>query len=152
MIKLDLFRLLPDIKEELYEEVDLDCRYTPYRIFVMETRLYPTIYKMFLFNISVCPKSVYNSKTNRMDVYLNISKNVKDGEEEVVLSQDEREIIQKRIDKITSEDIKKHLISIWEKAEETGDEKLKLRIVELMRKIFSMFNNENDIKTENKSK
>ncbi len=114
MIKLDLFRLLPDIKEELYEEVDLDCRYTPYRIFVMETRLYPTIYKMFLFNISVCPKSVYNSKTNRMDVYLNISKNVKDGEEEVVLSQDEREIIQKRIDKITSEDIDYALIDIYE--------------------------------------
>ena len=115
MIKLDLFRLLPDdYTIRTVEEPDVDCRYTPYRIFVMETRLYPLIYKMFPFNIYICPKSVYNSKKNRMDVYLNITKILKDSEENVDLTETQKEIIQNQIDKITSQDIDYALIDIHE--------------------------------------
>ncbi len=51
------------------------------------------------------------------------------------------------LENITAEDIKKHLISMLEKA----NKKEKQQILELMRKIFSMFTYENDIRTENKS-
>ncbi len=47
MIKLELFRLLTeDYTIKNVEEADVDCRYTPYRIFVLETRLYPLIYNL----------------------------------------------------------------------------------------------------------
>lgn len=113
MIKLDLFRLLTDdYTITNVEEADVDCRYTPYRIFVMETRLYPLIYKMFNFNIYICPKSVFNSKKNRMDVYLHITDILKN--ETVTLTTEQTEIIQNKIDEIVSKDIDYALIDINE--------------------------------------
>ena len=112
MIKLDLYRLLPQFDPiDPYEEADVDCRYTPYKIFVLETRLYPLIYKMFPeLNLFITPKSVYNSEKNRMDVYLWITY-----EEEVIkLSQEEKKKIQNKIDEITSINIDYSLIDAEE--------------------------------------
>lgn len=115
MIKLELFRLLTeDYTIKNVEEADVDCRYTPYRIFVLETRLYPLIYKMFDYNIYISPKSVYNPKKNRMDVYLHIVKILKDTEETVELTPEQTQIIQDQIDQITSKDIDYALIDIKE--------------------------------------
>jgi len=121
MIKLDLYRLLPEKHDMGFvEEPDVDCRYTPYRIFVLETRIFPLIYSLFEENIDIYPKSVYNPDKNRMDVYLKIAKidkSVDDMENEdqaVILSEENREKIQKQLDKITSENIDYALIDVKE--------------------------------------
>jgi len=116
MIKLELFRLLTDdYTFRNVEEADVDCRYTPYRIFVLETRLYPLIYHMFnKININIYPKSVYNPDKNRMDVYLHIVEIFQDREKTVELTSDQRKIIQDKINEITSKNIDYALIDIQE--------------------------------------
>lgn len=115
MIKLELFRLLTDdYTFRNVEEADVDCRYTPYRIFVLETRLYPLIYNMFSMNINIYPKSVYNPEKNRMDVYLHIVEIFQDREKTLELTPDQRKIIQDKIDEITSKNIDYALIDIQE--------------------------------------
>ena len=48
MFKLDLYRFLPEQHDMGFvEEADVDCRYSPYRIFVLETRIFPLIYSIF---------------------------------------------------------------------------------------------------------
>ncbi len=76
MFKLDIYRLLPEEHVlGIDEEPDvLDCIDNPYRIFILETRLYPMIYDMFN-NINIYPKTVYNKQRNRLDVYIRIVKN-----------------------------------------------------------------------------
>lgn len=74
MIPLELYRLFPEIKYiGVVDEQNADCAFTPYTIFVLETRLYPLIYKMFP-NIEIILKSVFNKEKNRMDMYLEICK------------------------------------------------------------------------------
>jgi len=117
MIKLDLYRLLPETHYlGTDEEADTDCNYTPYRIFVLESRLYPFIYNMFPdLNLYIYPKSIYNPKTYRMDVYLTITKITTPESEEVIeLNKKEKEKIQDKINKITSENIDYALIDIHE--------------------------------------
>jgi hypothetical protein len=120
MIKLDdLFRLTVDVPPQTtIEEPDSDCRYTPYKIFILETRLYPMIYDMFRENISIYPKSIYNSEKNRMDVYLKIVKleKVEDEEEDepIDLTKEEKELIEKKIIQINTENIDFALINIYE--------------------------------------
>jgi len=119
MIKIDdLFRLTINVPSQaITEEPDSDCRYTPYRIFILETRLYPLIYKMFpKENISIYPKSIYNSKKNRMDVYLKIVKleNEQTKEEEdkpIEITKEELDIIEKEIIRINTENIDYALIN-----------------------------------------
>lgn len=109
MIKLEFFRLLPE--NSIGEEADVDCRYTPYRVFVMETRLYPMIYDMFP-DVVINPKSVYDPKKKRMDVYLSIRNSKTD--EEINLSHEQKEKIQKELDKINSQNIDYALINLKE--------------------------------------
>ena len=117
MIKLDLYRLLPETHAlGTDEEADSDCNYTPYRIFVLESRLYPFIYKMFPnINLYIYPKSIYNPKTYRMDVYLTLTKILtEDSEELIELTEEQKDKIQDKINKITSENIDYALIDINE--------------------------------------
>ena len=117
MIKLDLYRLLPETHAlGTDEEADSDCNYTPYRIFVLESRLYPFIYKMFPNkNLYIYPKSIYNPKTYRMDVYLRITEITSpDSEKTIDLTKEQEEKIQDKINKITSENIDYALIDIHE--------------------------------------
>lgn len=118
MFKLDLYRFLPEQHDMGFvEEADVDCRYSPYRIFVLETRLFPLIYSIFEKkgeSVDIYPKSIYNPKTNRMDVYLKIAKiddNSMEKEDDVANVTDfEREQIQNQINTITSENIDYALI------------------------------------------
>lgn len=122
MFKLDLYRLLPEQRDMGFvEEADVDCRYTPYRIFVLKTRIFPMIYSIFDKKgdkIDIYPKSIYNAKTNRMDVYLKIAKiddnSVEKEDESITVTEIEREKIQKEIDTITSENIDYALIDVNE--------------------------------------
>lgn len=119
MIKLDLYRLLPEQHAISYPEPDVDCRYTPYHIFVLETRLYPFIYNLLSYevkykNLYIYPKSVYNKNTYRMDVYLRIVKLDNLSEEEVKLSREEKEKVENKLYQITSKDINYVLIDVNE--------------------------------------
>lgn len=121
MIKLDdLFRLTSEIPPQTtIEEPDSDCRYTPYKIFVLETRLYPMIYNMFKGeNISIYPKSIYNSDKTRLDVYLKITKLEKIEDEEddipISLSEEQKERIEKKIVQIDTTNMDYALIDINE--------------------------------------
>ena len=114
MIKLDIYRLLKE-SNVISLDKQIDCRDTPYHIFILETRLYPMIYKMFPnLNIYIYPKSIYNAETYRMDIYLRIVKITKETEENVVLTSEQRNLIQDKINKITSENIDYALIDINE--------------------------------------
>ena len=119
MIKLDLFRLTADIPPQTtIEEPDVDCRYTPYKIFILEKRLYPKIFEIFKGeNISIYQKSVFNEEKNRMDVDLKIAKIEKLTEKEdeaIFLIKENREIIEKEIIKINTENIDFALINIYQ--------------------------------------
>ena len=119
MIKLDLYRFLPEQHDMGFvEEPDIDCRYTAYKIFVLETRLFPLIYDMFPdTKIDIYPHGLYNKETNRMDVYLKIAKMETDEENEddpVTLTVEQRSIIETTLNKITSENIDYVLIDIHE--------------------------------------
>jgi hypothetical protein len=127
MIKLDLYRLLPEQHDMGFvDEPDVDCRYTPYRIFVLETRLFPLIYSMFqnIENIDIYPKSIYNPKMNRMEVYLKIAKiddnTIEKEDDSVTLTEEQREKIQSEINKITSENIDYVLIDVNELYKSSG--------------------------------
>ena len=118
MIKLDFYRLLMDRKES--EEPDADCRYTPYRIFVLETRLFPLIYKLLGDEINIYPQGIYNLEKNRMDVHLKIVK-IQDLQEQVEeadilieLNEENRLKIEKKLNEINSKDIDYALIDVEE--------------------------------------
>ena len=117
MIKLDFFKLIQ--QEHVLgadEQSETDCRFTPYQIFVLETRLYPLIYRMFPDrNLEIYLKSEYNRLTNRMDIYLTIKEllNTSDPYLEnslLELTPLEIEKIQKKIDEINSYEINYALI------------------------------------------
>ena len=129
MFELDMYRLLP---ENNFLEIDMNecmqnpymqnpCMQNPYRIFVLETRLYPLIYKMFN-NISIYPKSKYNVVKNRLDIYLRIVHNEpaiyeltnETDDIEIEMSHQEREIIQNKINEIYTVHVNYALISIDE--------------------------------------
>ena len=119
MINLDYYRLLPDVKNiGAYEEADTDCHYTSYSVFVLETRLYPLIYKMFS-NVSISLRSHFNMTKNRMDVALCIAKmeNSYDPfvpEELVTISQEQEEKIKNKIYHIQSYHPEHALIDVEE--------------------------------------
>jgi hypothetical protein len=163
MIKLNFYKLLfetHDVGDET------DCSFTPYRVFILETRLYPLIYKMFPNkNLEIFLKSEYNEERNRMDVYLvirdlQIESNNGNGEIEaneaietnretkldkednlVTLTKENKEIIQRKIDDINSNNINYALIDIYELYDSISlhDKKSK-RAINLQEKIpFSWF-------------
>ena len=72
MIHLDYYRLLPETHYiGTDEEQDADCRFTPYSIFVLETRLYPLIYKLFKeIDIDILIQTFYSKEKKRMNAYL----------------------------------------------------------------------------------
>ena len=121
MIRLDYYRLLTETQYiGLMEEADSDCHYTPYSVFVLETRLYPLIYKLFEgMYIEITLQSQYNRQKNRMDVYLVINK-LKDTtdpflmNELVEITNEQREIIQQKINQIQTQDINYALIDVNE--------------------------------------
>ncbi len=121
MIKLDFYRLLMEQKDTGFvEEPDVDCRYTPYRIFVLETRLFPLIYKLVGEDVDIYPQGIFNAEKNRMDVHLKIVK-IQDLQDQIEaddvlinLKEDDRLKIEKRLNEITSKDIDYALIDVEE--------------------------------------
>lgn len=106
MIRLDYYRLLPETQYiGVVDEPDADCRFTPYSVFILETRLYPLIYSMFNFYIDIVLQSQYNADKDRMDIYL-VLREMKDTEDPfevnplIQLTQEQREIIQNKINEI----------------------------------------------------
>ena len=108
MIRLDYYRLLPETQYiGVLDEPDSDCRFTPYSVFILETRLYPLIYSMFNFYIDIVLQSKYNAEKDRMDIYLVLRemKNTEDPFEVnplIQLTQEQREIIQNKIAEISA--------------------------------------------------
>ena len=103
------------------DEPDVDCNYTPYRIFVLFSRLLPFIYNLLKDRhdkIDVYPHSIFNKEKNRMDAYLMIAKiDTKNREKEdqlLELSNEEKQAIQKKIDEIQSKYINYALIDSHE--------------------------------------
>ena len=74
MIRLDFYRLLLETQYiGVVEEPDTDCHFNPYAIFVLETRLYPLIYKLFHgIPIDILIETRYEG--NKMQAYLAIYK------------------------------------------------------------------------------
>ena len=74
MIRLDFYRLLIETQYiGVVEEPDTDCRFNPYAIFVLETRLYPLIYKLFQgIPVEILIETKYEE--NKMQAYLAIYK------------------------------------------------------------------------------
>jgi hypothetical protein len=121
MIRLDYYRLLPDTQYiGVVDEPDIDCHFSPYSIFVLETRLYPLIYKLFpKIPIDILVLTRYESDKNRMQAYLNIKKleNTTDAGIEnafVDLTDLQREIILSKINEINSYEPNYALIDVEE--------------------------------------
>lgn len=120
MINLGFYRLLQEEKGgRIIEEPDSDCRYTPYEMFVIETRLFPLIYDL-LGDINIFVQSMLNKEKNRMDVYLKFAKfqsleeQGEEKEELIPLSKEIEEKIKKRLYEIQSENISYALINVKE--------------------------------------
>jgi hypothetical protein len=121
MIPLDYYRLLPDTQYiGVVDEPDNDCRFSPYSVFVLETRLYPLIYKLFPeIPLDIFILTRYESDKNRMQAYLNIKKveNTTDPGTEnshVNLTDTQREIILSKINEINSYEPNYALIDVEE--------------------------------------
>ena len=121
MIRLDFYKLLPEMHYiGADDEQSVDCSFTPYKVFILETRLYPLIFKMFPNkNLEIFLKSEYNLEKNRMDVFLVIKEleNTTDPSIEnkmISLSEDETKIITKKIYEINSKNPNYALIDIHE--------------------------------------
>lgn len=72
MIGLNLYRLVTDIKPlGAVDEAIAECNYTPYNIFVMETRLFPMLFQMF-GDVQITFESSYHD--GRMELFLVIRK------------------------------------------------------------------------------
>ena len=125
MINLGFYRLLQEKGGgQIIEEPDSDCRYTPYAMFVMETRLFPLIYDLLGENekedVNIFVQSDFNKEKNRMDVYLKIAKfqsldEQGEGQEVLIeLSEADKEKINKKLYEIQSENIAYALIDVKE--------------------------------------
>lgn len=120
MIRLDYYRLLPDTQYiGVVEEPDNDCHFTPYSVFVLETRLYPLIYKLFPeIPLEILVLTRYESDKNRMQAYLNIKKveNTTDPgiSTYVNLTDTQKEIILSKINEINSYEPNYALIDVEE--------------------------------------
>jgi len=108
MIRLDYYRLLPETQYiGVLDEPDSDCRFTPFSVFILETRLYPLIYSMFSEYIDIVKQSQYNSDKDRMDMYLVLRK-MEDTDDPFVvnplleITDKQRETIQNKISEITA--------------------------------------------------
>ena len=102
------------------DQPDVDCSFTPYQIFVLETRLYPLIYRMFKdINLEIYLKSEYNKETKRMDIYLTLRKLETTSDpfienKLIELTEEQKERIQKKIYEINSKDLHYALIDVHE--------------------------------------
>ena len=121
MIHLDYYRLLPETHYiGISEEQDADCRFTPYSIFVLETRLYPLIYKLLKgIDIDILIQTFYSKEKKRMDAYLVIREliNTTDSSVEdklVEISDAQRKIITDKIYEIKSTNPNYALIDVKE--------------------------------------
>ena len=121
MINLGFYRLLQEKQGGmLIEEPDVDCRYTPYAMFVIETRLFPLIYDLLGEEINIFVQSDYNKEKNRMDVYLKFAKFQpldEQGEDKEILIQvndEKKKIIEKKLYEIQSQNIYYALIDVKE--------------------------------------
>ena len=120
MINLGFYRLLQEKAGEIIEEPDVDCRYTPYAMFVMETRLFPLIYDLLGEDVNIFVQSDYNKEKNRMDVYLKFAKFQpldEQGEDKEILismSDEKKKIIEKKLYEIQSQNIHYALIDVKE--------------------------------------
>ncbi len=76
MIALDYYRLLPESQYINGVEIpENDCSFNPYAIFVLETRLYPLIYKIFEdVPIEITCQTKYSVEKKRMDLFLILKK------------------------------------------------------------------------------
>ena len=120
MINLGYYRLLQEKQGEIIEEPDVDCRYTPYAMFVIETRLFPLIYDLLGENVNIFVQSDYNKEKNRMEVYLKFAQFQtldEQGEDKEILIQmddNKKKIIEKKLYEIQSENISYALIDVNE--------------------------------------
>lgn len=74
MFHLGYYRLVADINPvAATDEPLVDCNYTPYHIFVLETRLFPFIYKLYP---EASPTFESRYEKGRMEAYLVISKQI----------------------------------------------------------------------------
>lgn len=120
MIRLDYYRLLPETQYiGVVDEADSDCNFTPYSLFILETRLYPLIYSMFPYYIDIVKQSQYNADKDRMDMYLVLRK-MEDTEDPFVvnplleITDEQREIISNKINEINAHNPNYALIDVNE--------------------------------------
>jgi hypothetical protein len=120
MINLGFFRFLQKSQGQIVEEPDSDCRYTPYAMFVMETRLFPLIYDLLGEDVNIFVQSDFNKEKNRMDVYLKFGKfqsldeQGEDEEKLIELSDENKKKIEKKLYEIQSENISYAVVDMKE--------------------------------------
>ena len=107
MFPLGYYRLVADINPvATMDEPGTDCNYTPYHIFVMETRLFPLLYKLYP-DVSPTFESTYQN--GRMEAYLVLRHQERSVDDFTIntpleVSPENREIIQAKIRSIQNVD------------------------------------------------
>lgn len=107
-IELECFYRLLTQTHSLGCDEEGTFHYSPYRIFVLETRLYPLIFKLYPDkNLELTYTSMYNEKRNKMVLHLEI-RELTDTRDPFIenkkfyISDDNLEIIKEKIGEITS--------------------------------------------------